>query len=158
MVLLKGIDERGFVFYTNSESRKGLELAENAYASLCFYWKSLGREVDIDGPVEKVSLKEADGYYDSRARGSQIGAWASKQSRPMAGRFELEKRVAQFTAKFHVGKVPRPEFWEGYRVKPERIEFWAERRFRLHDRIVYIREVESEGVSGSEWEVQRLFP
>jgi len=158
MVLLKGIDERGFVFYTNSESRKGLELAENAYASLCFYWKSLGREVGIDGPVEKVSLEEADGYYDSRARGSQIGAWASKQSRPMAGRFELEKRVAQFTAKFHVGKVPRPEFWEGYRVKPERIEFWAERRFRLHDRIVYIREVESEGVSGSEWEIQRLFP
>ena len=159
MVLLKGIDERGFVFYTNSESRKGLELAENAHASLCFYWKTLGREVGVDGPVEKVSKEETDAYFDSRPRGSQIGAWASKQSRSMEGRFELEKRVAQFTAKFHVGKVPRPDYWEGYRVKPERIEFWAERRFRLHDRIAYTRVSDSKGNDDEgKWDIQRLFP
>lgn len=151
MVLLKGIDDRGFVFYTNSESQKGIEIAENPYVSLCFYWKSLGREVRVDGPVEKVSVEEADAYFASRDRSSQIGAWASKQSRPLEGRFELEKRIAKFTAKFHIGSIPRPEYWEGYRVKHERVEFWAEKRFRLHDRFVYSRTVEG-------WQTERLYP
>jgi pyridoxamine 5'-phosphate oxidase len=151
MVLLKGVDERGFVFYTNSESQKGEELTENPLASLCFYWKSLGREVRVDGPVEKVSVEEADAYFDSRARASQIGAWASKQSRVLESRFELEKRIAQFTAKFHIGKVPRPEFWEGYRVKHEKVEFWAEKSFRLHERFVYLR-------TNQGWQTERLYP
>ncbi len=151
MVLLKGVDERGFVFYTNSESKKGEELAENPRASLCFYWKSLGREVRVDGPVEKVSVEEADAYFDSRARGSQIGAWASKQSHVLESRFELEKRIAQYTAKFNVRKIPRPEFWEGYRVKHEKVEFWAEKSFRLHERFVYIRTERG-------WQTERLYP
>jgi len=151
MLLLKGVDDRGFVFYTNSESQKGEELAANQFASLCFYWKSMGREVRVDGPVEKISIEEADTYFDSRARGSQIGAWASKQSRPLESRFELEKRIAKYTAKFHIGKVPRPEFWEGYRVKHERVEFWAEKSFRLHERFVYIRNDQG-------WRTERLYP
>lgn len=151
MLLLKGVDERGFVFYTNSESHKGEELAINPRASLCFYWKSMGREVRVDGPVEKISNEEADAYFKSRARGSQIGAWASKQSRPLESRFELEKRIAKYTAKFHIGKVPRPEFWEGYRVKHERVEFWAEKNFRLHNRFVYTR-------TDQGWQTERLYP
>ena len=151
MLLLKGVDERGFVFYTNSESHKGEELAINPRASLCFYWKSMGREVRVDGPVEKISNEEADAYFESRARGSQIGAWASKQSRPLESRFELEKRIAKYTAKFHIGKVPRPEFWEGYRVKHERVEFWAEKNFRLHNRFVYTR-------TDQGWQTERLYP
>ncbi len=151
MLLLKGVDERGFVFYTNSESHKGEELAINPRASLCFYWKSMRREVRVDGPVEKISNEEADAYFESRARGSQIGAWASKQSRPLESRFELEKRIAKYTAKFHIGKVPRPEFWEGYRVKHERVEFWAEKSFRLHDRFVYTR-------TDQGWQSERLYP
>lgn len=151
MLLLKGVDERGFVFYTNSESHKGEELAINPRASLCFYWKSMRREVRVDGPVEKISNEEADAYFESRARGSQIGAWASKQSRPLESRFELEKRIAKYTAKFHIGKVPRPEFWEGYRVKHERVEFWAEKNFRLHDRFVYTR-------TDQGWQTERLYP
>ena len=151
MVLLKDADAKGFVFYTNSESRKGLELAVNPFASLCFYWKSLLREVRIDGPVYKVSDAKADAYFSSRTRASQIGSWASKQSQPLEGRFELEKRVAEFTAKFHVGKVPRPPYWEGYSIRPESIEFWKESRFRLHDRVIYNRV--SDG-----WTSERLFP
>ena len=151
MLLLKGVDERGFVFYTNSESHKGEELAINPRASLCFYWKSMGRQVRVDGPVEKISNEEADAYFESRTRGSQIGAWASKQSRPLESRFELEKRIAKYTAKFHIGKVPRPEFWEGYRVKHERVEFWAEKNFRLHDRFVYTR-------TDQGWQTERLYP
>ena len=151
MVLLKDADAEGFVFFTSSESRKGLEMADNPFASLCFYWKSLLREVRIEGPVSKVSDAEADAYFASRARASQIGAWASKQSQPLEGRFELEKRVAQFTAKFHVGKVPRPPYWEGYSIRPDYIEFWRERSFRLHDRVIYNR------VSGG-WTSKRLFP
>ncbi len=151
MVLLKDVDEEGFVFYTNSESRKGLELAVNPRASLCFYWKSLLREVRVEGPVAKVSDADADAYFASRARTSQIGAWASKQSRPMQSRFDLEKNVAEYTAKFHVGKVSRPPYWEGYRIQAEQIEFWRERRFRLHDRVIYNRNV-------SGWTSQRLFP
>lgn len=151
MVLLKVADERGFVFYTNSESRKGIELKAVPKAALCFYWRSLRREVRIEGSVEKTSGAEADEYFASRPRTSQIGAWASAQSRRLEGRWALEKNIANCTAKFVTGAVPRPPFWEGYRVVPERIEFWQEQRFRLHDRIVYTR-------SSSGWKVERLYP
>lgn len=151
MVLLKGADDNGFVFYTNIGSRKGLELAENPRAALLFHWKSLRRQVRIEGPVEPVSDREADEYFASRPRGSRIGAWASDQSRPMQGMFVLEKRVAEYTAKFGLGEIPRPPHWSGYRVTPERIEFWKEGRFRLHERIVHTR-------SGDRWTIERLFP
>ena len=151
MVLLKGADERGFVFYTNSESRKGIELRAVPKAALCFYWRSLRREVRIEGPVEKTSEAEADEYFASRARASQIGAWASAQSRPLEGRWQLEKNIAAYTAKYAIGTVPRPAHWEGYRVVPERIEFWQEQTFRLHDRFVYTR-------ADTGWEIERLYP
>lgn len=151
MVLLKDADERGFVFYTNLESRKGIELLANSRAALLFHWKSLQRQVRIEGQTELVSDEEADAYFATRDRGARIGAWASQQSRPMAGRFDLEKRVAQFTAKFAIGNVPRPDFWSGFRVRPDRIEFWSEGKFRLHDREVYIRNSDS-------WRKERLFP
>ncbi|HYH38786.1 MAG TPA: pyridoxamine 5'-phosphate oxidase [Azospirillum sp.] len=151
MVLLKGIDPRGFVFYTNAESRKGQQLTANANAALCFHWKSLRRQVRVEGAVERVTDAEADAYFDSRARDSRIGAWASKQSRPMEGRWELEKRVAQYAAKFGLGTVPRPEYWTGFRILPARIEFWTDKPFRLHERIEFLR-------SGDGWTTQRLFP
>ena len=151
MVLLKGVDERGFVFFTNSESQKGMELSENPNASLCFHWKSLDRQVRVDGAVEKVTTREADAYFESRARESQIGAWASKQSQKLKSRLNLEKRIDQFTLKFEMKKIPRPEFWEGYRVIHQKIEFWAEKKFRLHDRYVYSR-------FGTEWQLSKLYP
>lgn len=154
MVLLKEVDDRGFVFYTNAESRKGLEIEENAFASLCFYWKSLRRQVRIDGAVTPVSDKDADAYFDSRDRGARIGAWASAQSRPMEGRFDLEKNAAKYAAKFNIDPVPRPEYWRGYRVAPGLMEFWVERKSRLHDRWVYHRN--EDGKEG--WMVERLFP
>lgn len=151
MVLLKGADDRGFVFYTNLESRKGRELADNPRAALLFHWKSLRRQVRIEGPVSPVDDAEADEYFHSRPRGSRIGAWASAQSRPLEGMFELERRVAEYTAKFGLGEIPRPPHWSGFRLRPERIEFWKEGRFRLHERIVHIREGES-------WRLERLYP
>lgn len=151
MVLLKDVDERGFVFYTNLESRKGVELLSNSHAALLFHWKSLRRQIRIEGPTELVSDAEADAYFATRDRGAQIGAWASEQSRPMAGRFDLEKRVARFAAKHAIGTVPRPAFWSGVRVRPDRIEFWTEGKFRLHEREIYIRNSDS-------WTKERLFP
>lgn len=151
MVLLKGVDERGFTFYTNLGSRKVEHLSANPGAALCFYWKSLKRQVRVEGTVERVDDAEADAYFATRPRGAQIGAWASKQSHPMEGRFRLEARVAKYTAKFHVGTVPRPDFWSGFRVVPEHIEFWREQPFRMHDRVVYHRD-------GGGWRKERLYP
>jgi pyridoxamine 5'-phosphate oxidase len=151
MVLLKGADARGFVFYTNFESRKGRELLATGHAALCFYWKSLKRQVRVEGPAAPVSDAEADEYFASRDRGSQIGAWASLQSRPLSGKMELMGRVAKFAAQFGVSAVPRPAYWSGFRIAHERIEFWQEGRFRLHDRLVYERE-------GTEWKTVSLFP
>ena len=151
MVLLKVADEAGFVFYTNLGSRKSEELYANPRAALCFHWKSLRRQVRVEGTVEEVDKAEADVYFASRSRLSQIGAWASKQSQPLKGRLELEKRVAEFTAKFHIGAVRRPEFWSGFRLLPVRIEFWQEQPFRLHDRKVYNR-------SPDGWTVEKLYP
>jgi pyridoxamine 5'-phosphate oxidase len=153
MVLLKGVDARGFVFYTNLESRKGGELAANPHAALCFHWKTLTRSVRVEGRVEPVSEAEADAYYASRARGSRIGAWASKQSRPLESRFALEKRVAEFGLKYAVGDIPRPAFWSGFRVIPARIEFWRDMPFRLHERLVFLRDGE-----GQAWRTEMLYP
>ena len=152
MVLLKAVDARGFVFYTNLESAKAEDLQQNPKVALCFYWKSLDRQVRITGAVQPVGADEADAYFASRDRVSQIGAWASQQSRPLEGRFALEKRVVEFTAKFAIGAVPRPPFWSGYRVVPREIEFWSQSAFRLHDRLVYCRD------DGDAWQTERLFP
>lgn len=154
MVLLKDFDPQGFVFYTNLESRKGRELRAHPKTALLFHWKTLRRQVRIEGSVEPVTDEEADAYFASRARGSQIGAWASEQSRVLASRFELEKRVASFTARYAVGRVPRPEHWSGFRLRPRRFEFWEDRPFRLHDRTVY-REDATGAVT---WIIEKLFP
>ncbi|HVI90804.1 MAG TPA: pyridoxamine 5'-phosphate oxidase [Dongiaceae bacterium] len=151
MVLLKDYDQRGFVFYTNFESRKGEQLLATRKAAIVLHWKTLKRQVRIEGPVEIVSDAEADEYYHSRARASQIGAWASQQSRPLESRFELEKRVALFTAKYAIGTIPRPPHWSGMRIVPERIEFWEDGAFRLHDRQLYLR-------SGDGWRTEKLYP
>ena len=151
MVLLKHVSEAGFVFYTNTGSRKVQDLGTNPNAALCFHWSGLGRQVRVSGPVNRVSDEEADAYFASRGRGSQIGAWASRQSQPMKGRFALETEVAKMAAKFGVSKVPRPDFWTGFRVTPLRVEFWQHRDSRLHDRLVYHREENG-------WRTETLFP
>ncbi len=151
VVLLKGLDERGFVFYTNYEGRKGRELEDNPRAALLFYWGELERQVRIEGTVSRVSEEESDAYYASRPRGSRLGAWASEQSRVVEGREVLESRIGDLEAEYEGREVPRPPFWGGYRVEPEAIEFWQGRENRLHDRIVYRRE------SGS-WKTERLQP
>lgn len=151
MVLVRGLDARGFVFYTNLGSAKAADLRQNPRAALCLYWKSLQRQVRIEGRVEPVADDEADAYFAGRPHDSQIGAWASKQSQPMGGRFELEKRVAQTVLKFPTLAVPRPPFWSGFRVVPQRIEFWRQRPFRLHERILYERAADG-------WRSQLLYP
>ena len=153
MTLLKGFDERGFVFYTNFESQKGTEILASRKAALGFHWKSLRRQVRLRGPVEVVSEEEADAYYKSRPRDSRIGAWASQQSRPLESRFALEKAVAKYAAKYAIGEIPRPPHWSGFRVKPVYIEFWKDGAFRLHDRVVFRREGE-----GDSWSKTRLYP
>jgi len=153
MVLLKGVDARGFVFYTNTESAKGLHLAAGAKAALLFHWKSLRRQVRVRGPVERVTDAEADAYFATRPRGSQIGAWASDQSRAMSDRLALERRVAEYALKFGVKPVPRPPHWSGYRVLPLGIEFWRDRPFRLHERLAFTRPAPDKP-----WTVARLFP
>ncbi len=151
MVLLRGLDERGLVFYTNLGSRKAADLRVNPRVACCLHWKSLARQVRVEGRAELVSDAEADAYFASRPRDSQIGAWASKQSQPLAGRFDLEKRVARFAATYLVGAVPRPPFWSGYRVVPSRVEFWEEGHFRLHERTNWVLD---EGA----WSSHKLFP
>src|SRR5579859_5484250 len=151
MILLKGMDERGFAFYTNFESRKGRELLACPRAALCFHWKSLRKQVRVEGPVEIVSEAEADAYFHSRARVSQIGAVASDQSRPLDSRATLEARVAGIEAMLDGAGVPRPPNWSGFRVIPESIEFWKDGPFRLHDRIVFRRQ-------GLDWATERLYP
>lgn len=151
MVLLKGFDLEGFVFYTNFESAKGTQILGSMKAALCFHWKSLRRQVRVRGPVEIVSDAEADAYYQTRPRGSRIGAWASKQSRELESRMALEKAVASYTARYAIGDIPRPAHWSGFRIKPVAIEFWHDRPFRLHDRLRFERE-------GDGWMTSRLYP
>lgn len=151
MVLLKEHDSQGFVFYTNFNSQKGRELAANPHASLCFYWKSLGRQIRVEGKAGRVSDAEADAYYASRPRGSRIGAWASEQSQPVDSRDVLEARVRDLTAKYGDGEIPRPPHWSGFRVVPDRIEFWTDRPDRLHDRQLFVRTPDG-------WSEQRLQP
>jgi pyridoxamine 5'-phosphate oxidase len=153
MVLLKGVDARGFVFYTNTESQKGRELAAHPKAALVFHWKSLTRQVRVRGPVERVTDADADAYYATRARMSQIGAWASKQSAALESRHAFEKAVAFYTAKHAIGTVPRPPYWSGFRIVPTVMEFWHDRPFRLHDRVEYRRET-----PGGPWLKTRLYP
>jgi len=153
MVLLKDFDARGFVFYTNTESSKGRQLEVNPKAALCFHWKSLRRQVRLRGAIARVSEEEADEYFQSRARDSRIGAWASHQSRPLESRYALQKEIARYAAKFGLGAVPRPPHWTGYRLDPVRIEFWRDRPFRLHDRLAFERPE-----PGSTWKPERLYP
>jgi pyridoxamine 5'-phosphate oxidase len=152
-VLLKGIDERGFVFYTNTESQKGRELAANPKAGLLFYWKSLNRQVRVRGPVERVTPQEADAYFATRPKGAQVGAWASQQSRPLESRLAFEKAVALYAAKYAISTVPRPPHWSGYRIVPISIEFWHDRPFRLHDRVEFRRDA-----FGAPWSKTRMYP
>jgi len=152
MVLMKGFDERGVVFYTNMDSQKGRELDANPKAALLFHWKSKSRQVRLRGPVERVTEAEADAYHATRSRLSQIGAWASKQSAPLESRLAFEKAIALYTAKYAVGSVPRPPRWSGLRIRPVSIEFWQDRPFRLHDRVTFTRQADGT------WSKTRLYP
>jgi pyridoxamine 5'-phosphate oxidase len=158
MVLMKGFDDRGFIFYTSADSAKGHELAATPEAALTFYWKSLQRQVRVRGTVEPVSAEEADAYFASRSRMAQIGAWASKQSSELESRLDFEKAIARFTAKFAIGAVPRPPYWLGYRVVPQEIEFWQERPFRLHDRVAFTRAISNTTAGKTPWVKTRLYP
>ncbi|MDX2112546.1 MAG: pyridoxamine 5'-phosphate oxidase [Alphaproteobacteria bacterium] len=151
MVLLKEVDDRGFVFYTNDESHKGHDLRENPRAALVFYWMPMKRQIRVEGICQKVSDEESDAYFNSRPRDSRIGAWASKQSRPLKDKAQLVADVARETARFGVGNIPRPPYWYGWRVVPRVIEFWEEGLFRIHDREVFTR-------SSDGWEITRLYP
>lgn len=151
MVLVRGIDEQGLIFYTNLASRKAIELSENPYVALCLHWKSIDRQIRVEGNAELVSEGEADKYFATRDRESQIGAWASKQSGRLENRDELELRVSKYESMFDGGQVPRPEFWSGYRVRPDRVEFWEKRPHRLHERTLYVR-------LGTVWERSSLYP
>jgi len=153
MVLMKGWDESGFVFYTNTESAKGREILGTLKAALVFHWKTLRRQVRVRGLIEQVTDAEADAYFQSRPRDSRIGAWASQQSRPLEGRFALEKAVAVNAAKYAIGEVPRPQHWTGFRILPVEMEFWHDRPFRLHDRVVFRRDMPS-----GDWTKTRLYP
>ncbi len=153
MVLLKGWDERGLVFYTNEESAKGRQLAFSGKAAALFHWKSLRRQIRLRGAISFVSDEDADAYFKTRARDSRIGAWASQQSRPLESRFAFEKAIAVYAAKFGVGEVPRPPYWRGYLLAPVAIEFWRDRPFRLHDRVSFTRES-----AGAPWRRERLYP
>jgi len=151
MVLLKDVSESGFVFYTNTLSRKGGELAANPHVALLFHWKSLARQIRIEGTAAPVSPEEADAYYATRPRISRLGAWASDQSRPLPARADLEARVAEMEARFPGDDIPRPPHWSGFRVRPDIFEFWQDMEFRLHDRTLYRRE-------GNLWRTEKLFP
>jgi len=153
MVLMRRHDERGIAFFTNFESQKGEELLGQPVAAACFHWKSLRRSVRLRGPVEEVSAADADEYFASRPRGSRIGAWASKQSRPLESRFALEKEVAKYAAKFGIGEIPRPPYWSGFRLRPVSVEFWSDGQFRLHDRQRFDRETPD-----GPWRQTRLYP
>jgi pyridoxamine 5'-phosphate oxidase len=152
IVLLKGADAAGFVFYTNTQSRKGDEIAANARAALLFHWKLLGRQIRIEGHVERVTDAEADAYFSTRPRISRLGAWASDQSRDLPARTELERRLASYEAKYPDDDIPRPPHWSGYRIVPDRFEFWQNMPFRLHDRTVYTKSPENG------WTVSKLYP
>lgn len=151
MLLLKGVDQRGFVFYTNLESPKARALQRDPRAALCFYWMELDRQVRVRGRTEPVSDVEADAYFSSRPRLSQISAWASKQSQPMPGYFELEAAVAKTAIRFGAGSIPRPPFWSGFRMVPEQIEFWTGKLYRRHHRVLYTR-------TENDWQMQWLYP
>jgi pyridoxamine 5'-phosphate oxidase len=153
LVLLKGVDARGFVFYTNKNSQKGRELDAHPVAALVFHWKSLNRQIRVRGPVEPVTDEEADAYFATRPKQAQIGAWASNQSAPLESRLAFEKAVALYAAKYAIGTVPRPPYWSGYRILPLRMEFWHDRPFRLHDRIEFRREA-----LDAPWRKTRLYP
>jgi pyridoxamine 5'-phosphate oxidase len=150
-VLVRGIDRQGFVFYTNEESRKGQEVIANPHAALCFYWKSLKRQIRIEGSVAPATEAESDRYYHSRPLGSRIGAWASAQSRPVDSRATIERKVAEYEAKFGDGDIPRPPHWHGFRITPVRFEFWQEQTYRLHDRIQF-------DLEAGAWVASRLYP
>lgn len=152
MILLKKFDESGFCFFTNLTSRKGKELSQNQNVALCFYWGILGSQIRIEGKIEKVTTKEADDYFASRRRGSQIGAWASKQSCEMQEWQEFQDRISKITEDFSGQEILRPPFWSGFRVVPKRIEFWSEGEFRIHNREVFVR------LDNQQWEVQKLYP